>query len=236
MAVLNAGAAIYAGGGAGSLARGRARRRARDRLGRGRPRRSSGSSRAPSAAGAHERARAGSSSSRRAREVGRAREALAERRARRGRGGERRARFRDALRCAGLSLIAEHKRRSPSAGPDPRRSSGLETWRRRLRARRRLGAVDPDRGVGFGGTLEDLAGARRAASLPILRKDFIVDEYQVAEAVVGGRGRDPPDRRRARTRRAASCYEPALDARARGARRGPRREPSSTARPHSAPA
>ena len=40
--------------------------------------------------------------------------------------------------------------------------------------------------VGFGGRLDDLARARRAATLPILRKDFIIDEYQVLEAVAAG--------------------------------------------------
>jgi indole-3-glycerol phosphate synthase len=93
--------------------------------------------------------------------------------------------FAAALAAPGLSVIAEHKRRSPSAGAI-RGDLSLEAV---VHAYERGGAralsVLTER-VGFGGTLEDLAAARRVSTLPILRKDFMVSEYQVAEAVAAG--------------------------------------------------
>ena len=76
-----------------------------------------------------------------------------------------------------LSVIAEFKRRSPSAG-------SLRDDDPRLRARRYRDAgaaalsvlTDPD---GFGGSLEDLTRASRASGLPVLMKDFVVDPAQV---------------------------------------------------------
>jgi len=90
-----------------------------------------------------------------------------------------------ALRAPGLSLIAEHKRSSPSAGVI-RADLQLEDV---VRAYQRGGAaavsvLTEERS--FGGSLEDLARARAACSLPLLRKDFIVDPYQVLEAVAAG--------------------------------------------------
>ncbi len=38
----------------------------------------------------------------------------------------------------------------------------------------------------FGGSLDDLRQARASCSLPLLRKDFIVDEYQLVEATLAG--------------------------------------------------
>jgi indole-3-glycerol phosphate synthase len=93
--------------------------------------------------------------------------------------------FAAALAAPGLSVIAEHKRRSPSAGVI-RDGVALEDV---VRAYERGGARALSvltESVGFGGTLGDLSAARRASSLPILRKDFMVDAYQVAEAVAGG--------------------------------------------------
>jgi indole-3-glycerol phosphate synthase len=93
--------------------------------------------------------------------------------------------FAAALSRPGLSLIAEHKRRSPSAGTI---RDGIELADV-VHAYERAGAAALSiltDGPSFGGSLEDLAAARDASSLPILRKDFIVDPYQVPESVAAG--------------------------------------------------
>jgi indole-3-glycerol phosphate synthase len=93
--------------------------------------------------------------------------------------------FRDAIARPGLSLIAEHKRRSPSAGPI-REDLALEDV---VRAYERGGAAALSiltEGPSFGGSLDDLRAARRVSTLPLLRKDFIVDPYQVHEAAAAG--------------------------------------------------
>jgi indole-3-glycerol phosphate synthase len=92
-------------------------------------------------------------------------------------------RFGAALKEPGIRVIAEFKRRSPSAGtlreaPDLHELVG---------AYQRGGASALSvltEGKHFDGSLEDLRAARAACELPILRKDFIVDEYQLYEAKV----------------------------------------------------
>jgi indole-3-glycerol phosphate synthase len=93
--------------------------------------------------------------------------------------------FAGALARPGLSLIAEHKRRSPSAGPI-REDLLLDDV---VGAYERGGAAALSiltEGPSFGGSLEDLRAARTAASLPLLRKDFVVDPYQVHESFAAG--------------------------------------------------
>ena len=94
-------------------------------------------------------------------------------------------RFRDALAGEGIGVIAEFKRRSPSAGALRERPQLAEI----VSAYQRGGAVAVSvltEGPNFEGALDDLAGARAACGLPLLRKDFIVDVYQLQEAVIAG--------------------------------------------------
>lgn len=90
-----------------------------------------------------------------------------------------------AFRAPGLSVIAEVKRKSPSKGelaeiPDPaalaaRYSAGGADAISVLTEQRR-----------FNGSLDDLRAVRRAVSTPLLRKDFIVEPYQLLEARAAG--------------------------------------------------
>lgn len=93
--------------------------------------------------------------------------------------------FAGALARPGLSVIAEHKRRSPSAGLI-RADLALEDV---VGAYERGGAAALSiltEGPSFGGSLDDLRAARVAARLPLLRKDFVVDPYQVLESFASG--------------------------------------------------
>jgi indole-3-glycerol phosphate synthase len=93
--------------------------------------------------------------------------------------------FTAALARPGLSVIAEHKRSSPSAGLI-RDGISLQDV---VGAYERGGAAALSvltEEHSFGGSLADLAAARRASALPILRKDFIVDSYQVHESLAAG--------------------------------------------------
>ncbi|HEY2161922.1 MAG TPA: indole-3-glycerol phosphate synthase TrpC [Solirubrobacteraceae bacterium] len=93
--------------------------------------------------------------------------------------------FAAALKRPGVSLIAEHKRSSPSAGLI-RDDLTLEQV---VSAYERGGAAALSvltEGPSFGGSLDDLRAARLTSDLPVLRKDFIVDPYQLHEASLAG--------------------------------------------------
>jgi indole-3-glycerol phosphate synthase len=94
-------------------------------------------------------------------------------------------RFMAAIERPGLSVIAEHKRRSPSAGPIREGASVQDVVGAYERGGAAAVSILTD-GPHFGGSLEDLRRAREACALPILRKDFIVDAYQLHESVAAG--------------------------------------------------
>jgi indole-3-glycerol phosphate synthase len=94
-------------------------------------------------------------------------------------------RFRQALLRDGINVIAEFKRRSPSKGV--------------IRADADLSQIVQSYAAGgaaaisvlteedyFSGSLDDLRAAKKSVDLPVLRKDFIVDEYQVYESAAAG--------------------------------------------------
>jgi indole-3-glycerol phosphate synthase len=95
-------------------------------------------------------------------------------------------RFRDALRAPSrVNVIAECKRRSPSRGIlrhayDP---VAIATGYERAGAAALSVLTEP---TFFDGALEHLAAIRTAVRLPLLRKDFIVDPYQLLEARANG--------------------------------------------------
>ena len=93
--------------------------------------------------------------------------------------------FRAALESPGVGVIAEFKRRSPSAGPLREGADAAQIARTYARAGACALSVLTE-GPHFDGSLDDLRATRAASDLPILRKDFVVDAYQLYEACVAG--------------------------------------------------
>ena len=81
----------------------------------------------------------------------------------------------------GSGIIAEHKRRSPSKSVINNSLSVQDVASGYENAGASGMSVLTD-GKYFGGSLDDLLLARASASFPLLRKEFIVDEYQILEA------------------------------------------------------
>jgi indole-3-glycerol phosphate synthase len=89
--------------------------------------------------------------------------------------------FSAALRQPEVRVIAEFKRRSPSGGQIRPGASPEEIARSYTDGGASALSVLTDERY-FGGSDADLAQARAATTLPVMRKDFVIDAYQVYEA------------------------------------------------------
>ncbi len=89
------------------------------------------------------------------------------------------------LKNSTTGIIAEHKRRSPSKAVINQKVSVQEVAQGYETAGVCGMSVLTD-GKYFGGSLDDLILARAAAKIPLLRKEFIIDEYQLLEAKAYG--------------------------------------------------
>ena len=93
--------------------------------------------------------------------------------------------MRKALENSSVGIIAEFKRKSPSKGyfcKDAIVSEIIEGYT--LNGASACSVLTDSEY--FGGSLLDLALARKITNVPLLRKDFIIDEYQIAEAMSYG--------------------------------------------------
>ena len=95
--------------------------------------------------------------------------------------------FRSALQQSAdkLGVIAEVKKASPSAGVIAESFDPIEIAKNYERGGANAISVLTDAKF-FQGKLQDLADVRRAVSAPLLRKDFILDEIQIAESATNG--------------------------------------------------
>lgn len=93
----------------------------------------------------------------------------------------------DALSPAGgpVQVIAEVKRASPSVGKIDAGVDAAALAAQYAGAGAAAISVLTD-GPGFGGSLEDLSAARKRVQVPLLRKDFVLDRYQLLEARLAG--------------------------------------------------
>lgn len=90
-----------------------------------------------------------------------------------------------SLRASTTGIIAEHKRRSPSKSEINQNLNVQEVASGYENAGVCGMSVLTD-GKYFGGSLEDLLLARATVQIPLLRKEFIIDEYQILEAKAHG--------------------------------------------------
>ena len=85
----------------------------------------------------------------------------------------------------GNALICEMKCKSPSAGDISPGRDPLEVARAYEAGGAACMSVLTD-GPSFGGSIADMVGVRNAVSMPVLRKDFMIDPIQIAEARAHG--------------------------------------------------
>ncbi|MDN3596581.1 indole-3-glycerol phosphate synthase TrpC [Zunongwangia endophytica] len=91
----------------------------------------------------------------------------------------------NALRKSKSGIIAEHKRRSPSKSVI-NHSLNVEDVAKGYENAGVSGMSVLTDGKYFGGSLDDLLFARASVRMPILRKEFVIDEYQLLEAKAHG--------------------------------------------------
>lgn len=90
-----------------------------------------------------------------------------------------------ALTASSTGIIAEFKRRSPSKGWINRHACPEQVIPAYEKAGAAAISILTDEAF-FAGTLNDLTAVRPLTSLPILRKDFIIDTYQLLQARAAG--------------------------------------------------
>ena len=93
--------------------------------------------------------------------------------------------FSAALRREGINVIAEFKRRSPSKGVI-RADANLKEIVQSYEAGGAIGISVLTEEDYFDGSLDDLKTVKTTVDLPVLRKDFVFDEYQVYESAAAG--------------------------------------------------
>lgn len=89
------------------------------------------------------------------------------------------------LKNSTTGIIAEHKRRSPSKSVINQNLNVFDVAKGYENAGVCGMSVLTDSKY-FGGSLDDLLIARASCNLPLLRKEFIIDEYQILEAKAYG--------------------------------------------------
>ena len=93
--------------------------------------------------------------------------------------------LRAALRAGGINVIAEFKRRSPSKGVI-RANANLKEIVQRYEAGGAIGISVLTEEDYFDGSLDDLRTVKTTVDIPVLRKDFVFDEYQIHESAAAG--------------------------------------------------